>query len=150
MNPKAILAKLNLSFQCPVDWEAMKGDDQNHHGQNRFCQKCQKTVTDLSTLSAEEAAQFVLENEGACLRIWRDQDGQIVTKPCPTNQHLTARRVATRTLAAGALALSACSPATQDLPQNDSRFQIPDSPSGAALGTCLPTMGVPLPIEKGS
>lgn len=97
-----------------MNWEKMAGDDCA-----RFCQKCQKSVTDLSQLTAREAEDSLAaqgSKDPACVRIWRDAEGQLITKGCPSSaaqaQSLAKKSVAVGVavgVAATGLALAACS-----------------------------------------
>lgn len=132
MKSQTILQQLKLSFRCPLEWEGMVGDARQRH-----CEKCAKSVTDLSTLSESEAARFLCENPEACVRIWRNQAGEIVTKGCGVhhaNSKQAAKAVARPALALGALALASCSSGA--------------SPGDGPKTVCLPTMGMPFPIEN--
>lgn len=105
-------------------------------GHQRHCAKCAKSVTDLSTLSESEAARFLSENPEGCVRIWRNQAGEIVTKGCgvrQANRKQVAKAVCTPALALGTLALASCS---------SGRSVNYDSST-----VCTPTMGVPFAIE---
>ena len=77
---KSVLDQVTVSFRCPMDWEKMAGDESE-----RFCNKCQKSVTNLSQMTSEEAESFIQE-EGplgqACVRFFRDGEGKLVTKGC--------------------------------------------------------------------
>lgn len=111
----SILGKVTVGFRCPMNWEAMTGNDRA-----RFCSKCQKTVTDLSQLTREEAEAFV-EKEGplgkACIRIWRDENGKVVTQGCGSvavNTKRVVKKAAVAAAAAGGLAMAACSSSKQN------------------------------------
>ena len=99
-----LLDRIGFSFRCPMDWEAMEGDEQS-----RFCLRCRKMVHDLSALSAEEAESFLRENPGACVRILRRADGSVVTRGCPREQAKLRKAALTTAVAAGTAAVAACS-----------------------------------------
>jgi hypothetical protein len=48
----------------------------------RFCKACSKSVTDLSTLTEDEARAFLAANRGACVRYTRDAKGLVIHAPC--------------------------------------------------------------------
>jgi hypothetical protein len=48
---------IDFSFKCGQDWSAME-----NHGENKFCQSCQKTVIDFSKMSNSEAISFLTAN----------------------------------------------------------------------------------------
>lgn len=67
---------IEIKKPCPADWDAMTGDEQS-----RFCSQCQKSVHNISEMTAEEAASILCKpGQKACIRITRAQDGSIRTK----------------------------------------------------------------------
>jgi hypothetical protein len=56
----------------------MKGDDRV-----RFCDQCRKNVTNISSMSREEAETFLEKTNGSeCIQLWKRPDGTIVTSDC--------------------------------------------------------------------
>lgn len=53
-----------LSFRCPMKWEDMTGDEKR-----RFCERCQKQVTNLSALTRAERRAFLKSprRDSACV-----------------------------------------------------------------------------------
>ncbi|WP_411845961.1 hypothetical protein AAFN60_20690 [Roseibacillus persicicus] len=105
----SVLERVTIGFRCPMDWDAMAGDERE-----RFCSKCQKTVTDLSQMSREEAEAFVEEAGAlgqACVRLRRDAEGRLVTQGCGSKavNERQIRKVVLGAAAAGSLGLAACS-----------------------------------------
>lgn len=80
MNPNLIpLESLQIAKPCRADWGAMSGDERA-----RFCASCRKNVYDLSAMTRAEAEALILEKEGnLCLRLYRRQDGTVITSDCP-------------------------------------------------------------------
>ena len=106
---KSVLDRVTVSFRCPMNWEEMAGD-----GSDRFCQKCEKSVTNLSQMTREEAEAFVRE-EGprgeACIRFLRDGEGRLMTQGCGAPAVMgkkVARTLAVGAVAAGSLTMAAC------------------------------------------
>lgn len=102
----SLLDRLQLSFRCPADWEAMEGDETK-----RFCNHCQKNVHNLSAMRREEAEAVVSRGSEVCVRMVRRADGSTVTKGCPKSSEMRTKavRAASAGLAAGgALVLASC------------------------------------------
>lgn len=106
----SVLKRVTVGFRCPMDWNEMVGDDRE-----RFCSKCQKSVTDLTQMTCEEAEDFV-EREGplgrACVRLTRDAEGNLVTLGCGSaavEGKRALKKVALGAAVAGSLGLAACS-----------------------------------------
>lgn len=110
MEKKQLLERVTVAFRCPMSWEKMVGDERE-----RFCGQCQKSVTDLSQMTAQEVESYVAEHGprgSACVRIWRDSNGNLITKGCgsPVAQgQRVAQKAVTVGIAAGSLAAAACS-----------------------------------------
>ena len=108
-NSKSLLDKVTVGFRCPMNWDEMAGDEVE-----RFCCKCQKSVTDLSQMSREDAEDFVREHGAAgsaCVRLSRDASGQVVTKGCGSveaNGKGILRKAAVVAVASSGLGLAAC------------------------------------------
>jgi len=109
----------------------MEGDDRV-----RFCCACSKNVYDLSAMSEDEAEAFLalhLDDQDACVRLYRRPDGRILTSDCPRGAGTRhARRVAfgvtTAVCAAGAIAAAvgnAHVPRAHGLPRSTARFEVP-------------------------
>ena len=101
-----LLDRLQLSFRCPADWEAMEGDETK-----RFCSHCQKHVHNLSAMTREEAEAVATRSGEICVRMTRRADGTTVTKGCPKTVAVRTKavRLAGAGMAAGgALVLASC------------------------------------------
>lgn len=73
------LNNIRIAAPCQVSWESMTGDDQV-----RFCGSCEKNVFDISTLSANAAADLIKEKQGnICIQLYRRPDGTVLTEDCP-------------------------------------------------------------------
>jgi hypothetical protein len=60
----------------------MRGDDRT-----RFCDQCSQNVHDVSELTRAEAIQLVTGGEKVpCLRLYRRQDGRVMTADCATRR----------------------------------------------------------------
>jgi hypothetical protein len=106
-----LLDQVTIKTPCRESWDAMTGDDRV-----RFCARCSKDVYDLSAMTQDEAETFLaihLDDEDACVRLYRRPDGRVLTSECvqgARNRH--ARKVAAGVTAglcaafAGTLALA--------------------------------------------
>lgn len=74
-----LLHKVRIASPCEASWQDMAGNDLK-----RFCRACSKSVYNLESLTADEAEQLILENEGSlCVRLYRRRDGTVLTADCP-------------------------------------------------------------------
>src|SRR5579883_891489 len=90
-----------IAAPCPVSWETMAGDNRV-----RFCSGCSKNVYNLSDMSDAELELFLKEKgDDECFRLYRRNDGTIMTDNCPRalravrNKYKLALRVAASVLA---------------------------------------------------
>lgn len=115
-----LLDRLQLSFRCHADWDAMEGSEQK-----RFCTHCQKYVHNLSEMTQENAESFMASQSGSCVRMIRRADGSTVMKNCPKTTKLrnfTAASGAAGIAASSAIVLSSCTepePLMGVMPVND-------------------------------
>ena len=74
-----LIGKIKIATPCTADWDSMSGDERT-----RFCGQCKLNVYNISEMTTREAATLIRKNEGrACVRLYRRQDGSIITKNCP-------------------------------------------------------------------
>jgi hypothetical protein len=77
-----MLDSITIPVACPVPWDQMRGDHRT-----RFCDKCSQNVYDVSELTAKEAVALVTRGETIpCLRLYRRQDGRVMTADCATKR----------------------------------------------------------------
>lgn len=93
-----LLDRARIASPCPAKWEEMRGDDRR-----RFCGKCDKHVYNVVAMPRAEAEAMLREAtagtaEMPCLRIYRREDGTILTADCPVG----VKRKRRRRLVAGA------------------------------------------------
>jgi len=75
----AILDDIQIASPCSARWEDMVGDQRTRH-----CHDCDRSVYDLSGLTAEQAVALIREKEGnLCVRLFRRADGRTLTADCP-------------------------------------------------------------------
>ena len=84
-----ILDSVRVASPCPMKWEEMYGDERR-----RFCEPCERSVYDISSMSSEEARCFLLQHEGrVCVAFFRRADGRIMTTDCEVGvRHRTMLR----------------------------------------------------------
>jgi cytochrome c-type biogenesis protein CcmE len=107
-----ILDTIQVASPCNVSWGSMTGDLRV-----RFCGGCGKSVYNLSAMSRAEAEALLREKAGLCTRLYRKEDGTVLTADCPVGVRTKRLRGAVAVVAAGALiggaALGSASPETQ-------------------------------------
>ncbi len=108
------LENLRIASPCSADWDAMDGD-----AKRRFCGDCKLHVHDISSMTSDEAVDFLKAQSGrTCVRFYQRADGRVLTQDCPvgwaklraTAQATRRRAVVLATSLFGAMAfgLSAC------------------------------------------
>ena len=94
--PIRTLDRITIPNPCDVDWESMIGNDQV-----RFCEHCNLHVTDLSSMTRQEAMRFVARSQGRiCVRFIQRPDGGVLNRRMPEKLYRIGRRASK--LAAGA------------------------------------------------
>jgi hypothetical protein len=99
--PAALLSKIRVASPCHESWNEMTGDERTRH-----CQRCDKNVYNLSSMTAGEAEELIREKEGKlCVRYYQRSDGTILTADCPVGRRRRRfRRAGIGALAAGLVA----------------------------------------------
>jgi hypothetical protein len=73
------LDSLQIASPCDALWDDMQGTPTV-----RACAQCEKNVYDISLLTRAEATALIQEKEGKlCVRLYRREDGTILTSDCP-------------------------------------------------------------------
>jgi hypothetical protein len=100
----SLLDNLRVASPCSARWEDMKGDERI-----RFCASCEKHVYNLSAMRADEAEALLGQRDGSvCVRLYRREDGTVLTEDCPVGaRKKRVRRVIAAAAGAGALAAGA-------------------------------------------
>ena len=121
-----LLDNVSIAAPCKASWEQMVGDEHV-----RFCGQCEKNVYNLSTLPREEAEALLVAKEGRmCVRIYKREDGTVLTDDCPVGVKKRRRRRAAFAAVGGGLMAAA-----------------------AAVGlreSTRATMGSPVPVTMGA
>ena len=86
---------IQIASPCHASWDEMQGDDRV-----RFCGSCRKNVYTLDGMSKREIRTLFEETEGrACVRLYRRQDGTVLTADCPVGLAAKAKAAARRAYA---------------------------------------------------
>jgi hypothetical protein len=74
------LEDLHIASPCDQAWEQMVGDDRVRH-----CASCDKDVFNVAAMTRVEALQLITDQSGEvpCLRLFRRDDGTVLTSDCP-------------------------------------------------------------------
>ncbi|MGL4550509.1 MAG: hypothetical protein ACRC33_04930 [Gemmataceae bacterium] len=84
-----LLDDIRIASPCSARWDDMAGDVRARH-----CGACDRTVYDLSRLTAGQAADLIREKEGSlCVRLFRRADGRVLTANCPVGLGDQLRRL---------------------------------------------------------
>jgi hypothetical protein len=98
-----LLDDVTIAAPCKASWEQMVGDDHV-----RFCGQCDKNVYNLSSLPREEAEALLVAREGKmCVRLFKRDDGTVLTSDCPVGVKTRRRRRATLAAVGGGLMAAA-------------------------------------------
>jgi hypothetical protein len=95
------LEDLRIASPCNQRWERMLGDDRVRH-----CSSCDKDVYNVAGMTRAEALQLITNqtSEGLCLRLFRREDGTVITADCPVG--LKKQRVRRLVMAGAGVAAS--------------------------------------------
>ena len=84
-----ILDQISVASPCHVPWDQMQGDDRS-----RYCGQCRKNVFNIAAMTRDEATRLIAEREGnLCVRLYRRQDGTVLTSDCPVGIRLVRQRI---------------------------------------------------------
>jgi hypothetical protein len=98
-----VLENIHIAAPCKASWDDMVGDDHV-----RFCGQCEKNVYNLSSLPREEAEALLVAREGSlCVRMYKRQDGTVLTSDCPVGVKKRRRRRAVTAAVGGGLMAAA-------------------------------------------
>ena len=94
-----MLDDIRIASPCTVGWDGMTGSDRV-----RNCGLCKLNVYNISEMSRDEATALIRESEGRlCVRLFRRQDGTVVTRDCTARFQAIRRKI--MTLACGLLTI---------------------------------------------
>jgi len=98
------LEGLRIASPCKANWNDMVGDERV-----RFCGQCSKNVYNFSAMTRSEATALVKERTGElCVRMYKREDGTVMTADCPVG----AKKKVVRRLALVGAGLGAAAAAT--------------------------------------
>jgi hypothetical protein len=117
--PAMDLERLRIASPCKASWDDMLGDERV-----RFCGQCQKNVYNLSGMRRDEATALVKERTGEiCVRMYRREDGTVLTTDCPVGaKKKNVRRLVVLAAGGGALAMAGASLYSQTMGEADGRY----------------------------
>src|SRR4030095_13572867 len=85
---------VQVASPCPVSWDDMTGDESVGANRRRFCKHCNLHVYNLSDMTRAEAEAFVSQAEGrTCIRLYRREDGTVLTRDCPVGLRAVRQRL---------------------------------------------------------
>ena len=73
-----MIDQIQIAKPCPANWDEMTGDDAVRH-----CSLCRMDVHNLSEMTEVEIETLFAASGRACGRLYRRQDGTVITKDCP-------------------------------------------------------------------
>jgi len=144
MKPDDLLNRVKIASPCRADWNSMKGNDRA-----RFCDQCQKNVFNLSAMTSHEAAALIRSTEGRlCVRLYRREDGTVLTGNCPVGVARAWGKVKTvfSALAVAVFGVGSVMGATEVVSKGREWLGINPSRVSPPIINPIPTMGKPAPI----
>lgn len=152
-----LLDRVQIASPCSANWDAMSGDERK-----RFCEQCSLHVYNIAEMTRDEAEEFLRDElatgKRTCARIFRREDGTVLTKDCPVGLRRIRMR-AVRAVAAciafmfGGLAMAAAGTRLGRWAEakNEALLgPIAPPPLGAAGGLCIAPPPVPTNVTNGS
>lgn len=98
------LDHIKIASPCSADWDEMRGDNRK-----RYCSHCKLNVYNLSEMTRTEAENLLFEMEGKmCVRLYKRQDGTLITQDCPVGWREIKQRVSRTATAAFSLIIGFC------------------------------------------
>lgn len=120
---------VRIASPCKERWESMVGDERVRH-----CSRCDQDVYNLSGLRADEVEAMLADRRVRCVRLFRREDGTMLTADCPVGR---PQRLAIRVLAAIAITVGATAAAEYLSRRLHASGRIQDG--GELLGDRMPT-----------
>lgn len=89
MSARDLPTQLEIKTPCTASWDQMRGNDRV-----RFCEHCQHTVNDLTSLTPKRIRRLIAKSQGRlCLRYHRRPDGEPLSTQVPKKLHQIRKRV---------------------------------------------------------
>jgi hypothetical protein len=121
-NTQDPLKRVRVATPCAANWERMAGDERARH-----CTLCELNVYNFAEMTRDEIRTLLMKTEGRiCARLYRREDGTLLTRDCPSRiQRLRQRtsRVASAILA-GVMSLSSLAFGCATSNRKDSRVKV--------------------------
>ena len=144
-----LLDRVQIASPCSADWDAMPGDERK-----RFCEQCSLHVFNIAEMTREEAEDFLktelANSDRTCAKIFRREDGTILTKDCPVGLRRIRLKAVRALVACIAFIFSGLAMAAAGTKlgrwaeaKNAALLVPPPIPAGAAGGICLAPAGIP-------
>src|SRR5437868_3646145 len=96
---KTSLERIEIASPCSASWDEMEGDERV-----RFCRSCKLSVFNISDMGRDEAEAFIRGRTAGqassathvrtCVRLFRREDGTLITKDCPVGVRAHRQRLA--------------------------------------------------------
>ncbi len=84
-----MLNNIQVASPCRASWEKMQGNERVRH-----CPACNLNVYNFAAMSEREVRAVIASNEGRlCARLFRRQDGTVLTQNCPAGFNRLKRRL---------------------------------------------------------
>ena len=98
-----LLRRVRVASPCHENWNDMSGDERT-----RFCGRCEKSVFNLSGMTAADAEELLVQHgTSLCVRFYRRADGTVMTADCPVGRtHVRKQRIVAAALAGGVAAVT--------------------------------------------
>ncbi len=131
-----LLDNVAIASPCSASWDKMQGDDRV-----RFCGDCKKDVYNLSAMPRDAAEGLLAAHAKGelCVRLYRREDGTVLTQDCPVGVTRKRRRKLAFGIA-GATAMTAA--AVTSLLQRTSA-----TPHCPTEHHAMGAVAVPMPVE---
>ncbi len=82
-----VLNNIDIASPCPANWHEMTGNAQKRH-----CEHCDLDVYNLSAMTRREVTDLLQRPNGPqCVRLYRRQDGTVITRDCPWRERMKLR-----------------------------------------------------------
>ncbi|HEY3820554.1 MAG TPA: hypothetical protein VGL81_25485 [Polyangiaceae bacterium] len=116
-----VLDNVHIAAPCRASWDQMVGDEHV-----RFCGQCEKNVYNLSSLPREEAEALLAAKEGKmCVRVYKREDGTVLTADCPVGVKKRRRRRAALAAVGGSLMAAAAAIGLESRPTMGEMAHVP-------------------------
>ncbi len=98
-----LLKRVRVASPCHESWDDMSGDERA-----RFCGRCEKSVFNLSGMTAADAEELLAAHgTSLCVRFYRRPDGTVMTADCPVGRgHARKQTIVAAALAGGVAAVT--------------------------------------------